>query len=249
MKFRVGIGRFTGSVVAAVFDLPGCEVNARAIEELRALLPVVIAEHVLWLARHGEPSEASVPSEIDVTGQVDAEASGAADGEFCFQEDLLAVTDDELDRAIRRMAFARQDLTALTRDLPASLLDWRPPSSAMSHIDEWRPGVRTIREIEQDIASAEFYYRTGLSDSLPPQESDAELFDLDLQRERPVTALRAVPAADRGRVYHPQRAWQEGSEHWTMRKVLRRVIGHERFHTREIEQRLAWLLIGVPEFH
>jgi hypothetical protein len=33
-----------------------------------------------------------------------------------------------------------------------------------------------------------------------------------------------------------------------LRKVLRRTISHERFHTKEIEQRLAWLLLGVPDF-
>jgi hypothetical protein len=30
--------------------------------------------------------------------------------------------------------------------------------------------------------------------------------------------------------------------------VVRRVIAHERFHTAEIRQRLAWLLVGVPSF-
>jgi hypothetical protein len=32
-----------------------------------------------------------------------------------------------------------------------------------------------------------------------------------------------------------------------VRKVMRRIISHKRFHTREIEQRLAWLTLGVPE--
>jgi hypothetical protein len=38
-----------------------------------------------------------------------------------------------------------------------------------------------------------------------------------------------------------------GYEHWTVRKALRRIISHERFHTKEIEQQLAWLLVGPPE--
>jgi len=29
--------------------------------------------------------------------------------------------------------------------------------------------------------------------------------------------------------------------------VIRRTIMHKRFHTREIEQRLCWLALGVPE--
>jgi hypothetical protein len=44
------------------------------------------------------------------------------------------------------------------------------------------------------------------------------------------------------------RSWQETAEHWTARKVVRRVIAHERFHTAEIRQRQGWILLGVPDF-
>jgi hypothetical protein len=40
---------------------------------------------------------------------------------------------------------------------------------------------------------------------------------------------------------------QRGEAFWTARKVIRRIMAHKRFHTREIEQRLAWLTLGVPE--
>jgi len=247
MTFRVGIGTFADRVAGSVFDLPGCDVGAASSEELHALLSLSIAEHTLWRARHGEPVPSDGTPGLEIVEVIDAATSGAADGEFCFAGDLVPVTPDELERAVRHMGFARDDLRAITRDLPGTLLDWRPPASAMSRIDEWRPEVRTIREILQDIASAEFYYRTGLTDA-PPPDPDALLFDLDVQRERLVAALYAVPAAHRGRVFRPKRPWQNSPEHWTMRKVLRRVIGHERFHTKEIEQRLAWLLVGVPSF-
>ena len=31
------------------------------------------------------------------------------------------------------------------------------------------------------------------------------------------------------------------------RKVVRRMLAHERFHTAEIQQRLSWLQLGVPQ--
>jgi hypothetical protein len=33
-----------------------------------------------------------------------------------------------------------------------------------------------------------------------------------------------------------------------VRKLVRRIISHERAHTAEIEQRRTWLLAGVPEY-
>jgi hypothetical protein len=34
---------------------------------------------------------------------------------------------------------------------------------------------------------------------------------------------------------------------WTARKVMKRIISHTRFHTKEVEQRISWLTLGVPE--
>ena len=58
--------------------------------------------------------------------------------------------------------------------------------------------------------------------------------------------IASLPEAQRGRVFAPQRPWQDGTERWTARKVVRRVISHERFHTAEIQQRLTWVLLGAP---
>jgi hypothetical protein len=49
-------------------------------------------------------------------------------------------------------------------------------------------------------------------------------------------------------VFYVTRSWQDRPEQWTVRKVIRRIISHERFHTKEIQQRLSWILLGVPEF-
>ena len=53
-RHKVGVSTNTGSVEAWVFDLPGCHAGGATTEEVREILPVVISEHLSWLARHGE---------------------------------------------------------------------------------------------------------------------------------------------------------------------------------------------------
>ena len=48
-------------------------------------------------------------------------------------------------------------------------------------------------------------------------------------------------------VFRPKQYWLDEIGEWTVRKALRRCIMHERAHLREIQQRLAWLVLGVPK--
>jgi hypothetical protein len=107
--------------------------------------------------------------------------------------------------------------------------------------------VLTIREIVAGVASAEAYYRRGLRDGQEPPDPGGTL-GLDEQRELLLKDLLALSPEDRGRRFQRIRQSQTAPEHWTARKVIRRVIAHERFHTAEIRQRLAWLQLGVPVF-
>ncbi|HEY8173890.1 MAG TPA: DinB family protein [Dehalococcoidia bacterium] len=244
--YRAGLSVTATEVNAIVFDLPGCSFSAASVSDARTLLPAAIAEYLSWLASHDE-EVAPGDTDAEIVEEVDPNAGDVADGEFCFDDDLRPVTDDEIERAIQLLQRSRGDLVSTIESLPDVLLDWRPPLSAMARVDEWKPGVLTIREIVRDISAAESYYRGALLDGDGPPDPDAELYDLALQRERLIATLRALPASDRGRVFRRTMPWQEsGEEHWTVRKVIRRVVGHERFHTAEIRQRLTWVLLGVP---
>jgi len=245
VALTVGLTLAERSCTATVFELPGCGAEAKDRQSLLLLLPVCIAEYATWLDSHGEPTSDVAP-DFDVVEEVDPADTDAADGEFCFQHDLGPATQDEMDTAIRILGYTRWDLERITIGLPDAVLDWRPPESAMAKIDAWKPGVLTIGEIIEDIAGAEGYYRTGLQDGVLPA---GEPLDLASQRERTLERLSSLSDDERSRTFRPQRTWQrEGSEMWTVRKVLRRMIGHERFHTAEIQQRLSWLFLGVPDF-
>ncbi len=235
--YRVGIARRAdGSADAWVFDLPGCRATAGSVEDVMNLLPVVIAEHHAWLKTHGE----TVPDHAD--WRVVEEIEGR--GEFCFEADKAPIGDDEIEVAISRAGYAHADFVALARPLPDVVLDWRPPASAVK-IDAIFPDVRSIRQMLEHVVGTEaVYYLGSLSDeapSVPPAELDGwRLQESTAQR------LRGLSAEQRSRVY--RRQGRDGREmQWTARKVIRRLITHKRFHTREIEQRLCWLTLGVPE--
>lgn len=249
MKYRVSIAMYDDRVEACVFDLPGCMATAATAHELHALLPIVIGEHLTWLQRHGEELNDALPIEPDVTEEIDVALADAADDEFCFADDRPPASEADIEVGIRRMSYARDDLLAVIEPLPDVVLDWRPLISAMAKIDTWNPDVHTIREIALDIANADGYYRNGLSGEPDDQQPDVHSGEkLGRERELTIARLRSLTPEERGALFRPTRAWQDRPEQWTARKAIRRIISHERFHTKEIEQRLAWLLLGVPEF-
>ena len=243
---RAGISVSSDASAGHVFDLPGCSYTASAAREVREMLPVVAAEFAGWLAHHGEAIDSGAVS-IDIVEQVDAARAAGVEGEFVFDDDLRPLTDDEIERALRWMQYSRQDLLSLIERVPDPVLDWRPPASSMARIDPWKPAPLTIREIVDDIASAEFYYRTSLIDG-PAADGEPALglTGLAVERQGVEALLVSLSSEQRNRVFAPRRPWQTGAERWTARKVVRRVLGHERFHTAEIQQRLTWVLLGAP---
>jgi hypothetical protein len=62
-----------------------------------------------------------------------------------------------------------------------------------------------------------------------------------------LSLLRSLSDEQRARVYRPIRPGVATPGSWTVRKVIRRIISHERAHTAEILQRRTWILLGVPE--
>jgi len=236
--YRVGIHKRPVGVDAWVLDLPGCRAIGRDLDEALGLVSVVIAEHVAWLESHGEKIDP-----YDVTFEVVEEVE--AEGEFCFEADGAALNLDELDVALRRSEYAFADLTALAMRLPGTVLDWRPPASAVK-IDSIYPDVRSIREmLAHASGSGGFFVRNVGDDTWSPPEADPT--DIGRARRAGIERLRSLTDRERSTVYRRPDPRRGGEAAWSARKVLRRLINHERFHTKEIEQRLAWLLLALPE--
>jgi hypothetical protein len=224
--------------------LPGAAAGARDVEGLAAVLPLTIAEHLAWLRGHGETFAPA--DEWEIVETIDGTALGATGGEFCFAHDCAPLKRAELERLIARMEWSRAGLVASVDGLPDALLDWAPPASSYASFDAWAPEVRTIREIIGHVLQLEVYYRDGLSDG-PARGIFERVADRASERAITLERLRAMTDDARSRVYMPVRPARTVAEPWTVRKLIARVIAHERMHTAEVQQRLAWLLLGVPK--
>ena len=238
MKYRVCIAkRPDGSADAWVVDLPGCRAAAGSLVDAMELLPVVVGEHLAWLAGHGEPVDPSAPFEPDVIEEAEAR------GEYTFGVEREAMSREDMERAIRHAGFAHADLVARLRSLPDVVLDWVPPASSVK-IDQIFPDVRSIRMMLEHLTTVQAnYYIGSLSD--PPSEPQATT--LEELHESSAARLRALSDEALGKLYVRSNARTGAEMQWTARKVMKRIISHTRFHAKEIEQRISWLTLGVPE--
>jgi hypothetical protein len=236
--YRVAvIKRPDGSADGWLIDLSGCRATAPSFEAMWELLPAVAGDHLAWLARHGESVAASAPAEFKIVEESERR------GEVAFDFDRAEMSRDELERGIGHASYAHADFLTAFEGLPDTVLDWRPPASAVK-IDQVFPDVRSIRQmVEHCLTTEARYYFAAFSDQPPPDPervpAAGELHEATAAR------LRAFDDEALSRLF--KGTGPRGETEWTVRKVLRRIIIHKRFHTREIEQRLSWLTLGVPE--
>ena len=236
---------------AALARLEGADLDFPRGAELldlgiRHAVVVHVVDEVVAAVREGRDLGPHAP--LGVIEQIDVEGAEGAEGEFVFEDDRRPATDSEIETGIRRMRYARADLLELVDSVSDYVMDWRPPLTAMMRIDSWKPQPLTIREIVSDITGAEGYYMRGLRAGREPAAGSLNEYDLRSGQSALFDRLRSLSEDERGRVYRPIRPWQQAPELWTARKVIRRVISHERFHTAEIRQRIAWIHVGVPDF-
>jgi hypothetical protein len=243
VKHQIGLVRYAAAVHAWVLDLPGAIAGATDVDGLRDVLPLALAEHVGWLRSHGE--HVASTGEWEIVERIDGQALAPTGGEFCFTYDRAPLTRADLEGLMRRMTWARDDLLAVIDGLPQLLLDWVPPKSAIASFDAWAPEVRTIREIVGHVLQLETYYRDGLRDG-PAKGIFEPPGDPERERAMTLDQLRALSDDDRSRAWMPVRPGRTVAEEWTARKVVRRIISHERGHAAEVRQRLTWVLLGPP---
>jgi hypothetical protein len=193
-----------------------------------------VADHLAWLAGHGEQADASAPVDYEVVEEKQV-------GEIVFDFDREPLSRFEMETALRHAGYAHADLIALLASLPDAVLDWVPPGSSVK-MDQIFPDVRSIRMMLEHLATGEANYYIACLGEKRAEPIDVTLADLHLSSS---ARLRALSDEALGRVF--THMGPRGEIHWSARKVMRRIIYHLRFHTREIEQRRSWLTLGVPE--
>ena len=205
-----------GLCMAHVPALPGCMVRATGRDEALGALSGAIRAYHTWLRDHGEaaPRE-DEPLELEVAGEVEGTGPfNPGDAAALFPSDREPTTPEEMEAHFRLMGHARADLLALAGRLC----------------------------ILRHIGNAEEWYVSRLvaPESLPAEWQDDEdmpLWDfLVMERRAVLDRLRALSAEERAAVFYPTAWTSHPDEAWTLRKVLRRFLEHEREHTGQVRE-------------
>ncbi len=221
-----------GHAIAFALDVPGACGKGSSLEAALDDLRGDLAWTDRWLALHG--AEPAGTRRLNVAQTVEATGDPLhGDTEGFFDRDAVGFTDADLRRTRRFLAWSRTDLLSRLAPLGDAGLDMRTA-----------PGTRTIREIVDHVAIAEWWYTTRNLEN-PSRARDWREYGRDpferLRRVRRMledeylARLQAIPAGERSRQY------VHNGEVWTARKALRRAVWHELYHLKQIEQILEAL--------
>ena len=209
---------------AHVVGLPGCFAAAAASGAALEGLFTAIPAYWAWLQDHGTPAPG--PDDLgEVTlGVIEIVGDGVPGAGALFAYEQEPPTAQSIATCLERLAYSRADLLALLAGQPAGRLAPGPAGS--------------LGGILAHLAATDRAYTRLLGPAPRRAPGAGPLARLAQTRAALVAAIRALPAADHGRIF------VRGTERWTLRKLLRRLIEHEREQT----ARVAALLAGAAPF-
>ena len=208
-----------GDSLAYVFLLPGLQALEASPEAALAALPQAVTEEIARLARHerpwpwaAEPVEIVETERIAVTGDVRQGKSSAL-----FRYELRPTRAEDVALALDRLELSRRDLLAALEAL------------RMARGDDWEsvregPDSPQAGETARRAADGELWLLTRLGSGIEMRLPEAPLERLEAVRARTIERLANLLPGDLER--HAVFA----GEPWTTRKVLRRLVCHERVH-------------------
>lgn len=133
-----------------------------------------------------------------------------------FPTDYTELYPNEMEALLRWMAVSHQELVDLVKDLPEEQLMLKSGEDK-----------RSIKDIIYHLADAEIWYTDRLK-----QLPEAPLYRLAAARGVALERLRTVVGSEKsGTTVHDD-------EDWTPRKIIRRMMEHEREHIQQIREML-----------
>lgn len=190
-----------------------------------ARAPGKLREYVTWSSANGIPAAAATLPPVDVVTVVEH----VAGDEIAFAHDRLPAASAEIRRCLALLRATRNDLLRAVDGLPDELLDFDPRYRRFAPWARWR----TIREVMTHIAATEVGYYLPLIGYAGPAHDPlaAEPWRELLERGRAETVafLETLVGSD-----DRLRLTDGADETWSVRKVLRRLVWHERLHAKSI---------------
>jgi predicted RNase H-like HicB family nuclease len=219
------------SAGAFVPNCPGCWVFGRTPESAMTKAKVAVADWFEWLGRHGEQvSPKSKDFEVIVSEMLRVTYNPVKAGkpEPLFWSETLHTTRKDILRTLRLMQYSREDLLKTVTDLSSELLNWKPKNEP-----------RTIESCLRHIAYVEPWYITRLNVDLQCKYPKDTFKMLNSTRDAVVNCLQNFPREKMRGIYQPTKDANPTCNLWTARKVIRRLVDHERLHKKYIERILT----------
>ncbi|HEX6269070.1 MAG TPA: DinB family protein [Anaerolineales bacterium] len=234
MIFRVGIENNNDErTIAWALDQPGCFAYGQDSEEAQKNFHQSAREYAAWIARHGETwlddrVEVVVEETFDAyfINQTFERVERGKDTymvESFFLHDWKSLVPHEIERALKLLAWSREDLMSLVKGLSAEKRDQTYPG------ERWN-----INGILKHIGGAEWWYIERIGYAFPENALDipADPFErLAVVREHFNSLLPKLDGV--------HKVIGLDGEIWSPRKVLRRALWHERDHTEHIRKLLS----------
>jgi len=242
-EYSVYLDLGQGGCMAHVLGrLLGCNRTARnrrrALSKIREEIPI----YEQWLKDHGGRIKIVHPNQITLVVKeevYDQDPWIAGGTNALFTPELQETTQKEIDKCIQRMSWNREDLLCIVEELPKSVIKKSPQKEP-----------RSIANALSHIADAEIWYISRLNrdmrkeSGLLPKDPFKRLAKA---REIACRALLSFAPEELRNVYIPT-MWCSSrqkllKEKWTAKKVLRRLLEHERQHTQYIKRLLEEKLV------
>jgi predicted RNase H-like HicB family nuclease len=207
---------------------PGCWVFGRTPERALLKAKAAVSDWFEWLKQHEETASVGawdIEVEVSEMMRVDYNPVDAGKPEPIFWSEVAPITKKDIGRTLRLMGYSRQDLLKIVSDLSSDCLDWLPPNEP-----------RTIGNCLRHVACVEPWYMTRLNVDLPCKYPRQVFTLLDLTRNVVVDCLKSFPREKMRGIFQPAKDANEVCNLWSARKVLRRLVDHERLHARYIER-------------
>jgi len=154
-----------------------------------------------------------------------------------FWSETAAIKRKDVLRTLRLMRYSREDLLATVKGVSSDLLNWKPTGEP-----------RTIENCLRHIAYVEPWYITRLNVDLRYKYPKNTFKLLDSTRKVVVNCLQNFPPEKNRGIYQPEKdasPTMRLCNLWTARKVLRRLVDHERLHTKYIQKILRTRSSGL----
>jgi uncharacterized damage-inducible protein DinB/predicted RNase H-like HicB family nuclease len=209
--------------IAHVPDLPGCFTSHADREQAIYAIPDAIQHYLIWCESHGiHISGLTGPMLVAEVIRAWEFEDGYEVNAF-FASDRPPVVDAELDDFKLLLIATREDLLSAVMGLSKDELNWEFSE------ERW-----PIRGVLNHIARAELWYLDRLGLAFPKNDLPEDPMEaLEKVRNHTITKLPTI--------VNYTGALTQAGETWSVRKVMRRTLWHERDHTEHIQKLRARL--------